>query len=227
MRTLQFNFFKSTQDWMTVQDPAFLLRLRRENGWLADHLPEVDALYGVPQDVRWHPEVDTGIHTEMTLAQAAGLTESPAVRFAALLHDLGKGSTNPALLPKHVGHEEAGVDLVNQVCDRLEVPTDWRRLSILVCQYHLHSHRALEMSLRGVVRFFREAGFYKAPEDLEPFLLACLADRRGRGGLESEPYLQREFLLKAFEVSSNCLEDDTNRLNQSRIAAVNGIRKLF
>lgn len=227
MEKIAFQMFKSTQDWMSSQDPSFLLKVRRANGWLVDHLPEVDVLYGTPQDARWHPEVDTGIHTELTLAQAAAMTEDLTVRFAAMVHDLGKGLTDPALLPKHAGHEEAGVVLVERVCDRFEVPADWRNLARLVCEYHLHSHRALEMSARGVVRFFREARVYEEPEKLEPFLVACLADRRGRSGLESAPYPQRDFLLKAFELSSNCVEDNENRLNQLRIAAVSNVRKQF
>jgi tRNA nucleotidyltransferase (CCA-adding enzyme) len=224
---IEFNLFKGMCDWMSSADPALLLRLRRANGWLVDHLPEVRVLYGIPQDARWHPEIDTGLHVELTLAQAASLSGDLSVRFAALVHDLGKGVTSPDFLPSHPGHEEAGGPLVDLVCDRFEVSDDWRVLAKLVCKYHLHSHRALEMSPRGVVRFFREAELYDKPQLLDPFLTACLADKRGRAGLEDAPYEQMDFLLKAFHCSSECSEDDPNRLNQSRIKAVVEVRKQF
>jgi tRNA nucleotidyltransferase (CCA-adding enzyme) len=227
MDKIEFQFFKSLQDWMSSPDPVALLRVRIENGWLRDHLPEVHALYGVPQVARWHPEVDTGQHTEMVLAQAAQLTPDPAVRFAALVHDLGKGLTRPDLLPKHPGHEAAGLPLVDQVCDRFEVPDSWRELALLVCGFHLHAHRALELSARGVARFFREAGFHDKPALLDPFLTACLADKRGRTGMEAEPYPQLDFLRVAFQHAHVLTDVDPNRLTQKRVEVVAEVRAAF
>lgn len=225
LKPLNFQHFKSLQDWMASESPLHLLRVRIANGWLRDHLPEVHALYGVPQSPQWHPEIDTGVHVELALQQITLLTTDPATRFAVLAHDLGKGLTPAATLPQHINHEAAGLPLVDRVCDRFEVPASWRELARLVCEYHSHVHGALEMSNRGVVRFFREAGLYARPELLEPLLLACLADKRGRAGSEDAPYPQAEFLRQAFRLTAALADGDDNRQNQLRVAAVGRLRR--
>lgn len=227
LRPLEFQHFKSLHDWMGAESPLRLLRVRVENGWLRDHLPEVHALYGVPQSPQWHPEIDTGVHIELALQQITLLTADPAARFAVLLHDLGKALTPAGKLPQHIGHESAGLPLVDQVCDRFEVPADWRSLARLVCERHLQVHCALDMSNRGVVRFFREAGLYAKPEQLDPLLLACTADKQGRAGQDAAPYPQAGFIRQAFEATAHLADEDENRLNQSRVSAVRSIRARF
>lgn len=177
--------------WMAATDPARILRMHRDNGWLGTHLPEVDALYGVPQPAEHHPEVDTGRHIELALEVAASLSPEPAVRFAVLVHDLGKALTPVSAWPSHVDHETRGVAVVQAVCDRFAVPHAWRELGVLCTRYHLHAHRALAMSARGVVRFFVDSGLLQRPALLQPFLLACEADARGREGLRDRNRARR------------------------------------
>lgn len=227
LRPLDFQHFKSLQDWMGSESPLRLLRVRVDNGWLREHLPEVHVLYGIPQSPQWHPEIDTGVHVELALQQATLLTTDPAVRFAVLVHDLGKGLTPAAELPQHIDHETAGLPLVDRVCDRFEVSASWRALARLVCEYHLHVHRAMDLSNRGVARFFREAGLYARPDLLEPLLLSCVADKRGRAGMESAPYPQMAFLREAFERTLEIEDDadDPNRVIQRRVAEVARMRR--
>lgn len=228
MDKIEFNFFKGLQDWMGAQSPVKLLHVHAKNGWLRSHLPEVHALYGVPQSPQWHPEVDTGVHVELSLQQATLLTPDRAVRFAVLLHDLGKGLTPVGMLPKHHNHEAAGLPLVERVCVRFEVSADWRELALLVCGYHLHVHRALDLSARGVVRFFRETGLYQNPALLDPLLLACLADARGRAGMENKPYPQMAFLQAALAATLHLVDDsDPNQTNHLRVSAVRKLRTQY
>lgn len=224
LKPIKFQHFKSVQDWMGSESPLRLLRVRVDNGWLREHLPELHVLYGIPQSPQWHPEIDTGVHTELALQQATLLTTDPVVRFAVLLHDLGKGLTRKNELPQHKGHEAAGLPLIDRVCDRFEVSAPWRELAKLVCEYHLHVHRAMDLSNRGVVRFFREAGLYARPELLEPLLLACIADKRGRTGSENAAYPQAEFLRQAFRATASVFDEEENRLNQARVSAVRRLR---
>src|SRR5699024_2409825 len=129
--------------------------------------------------------------------QAAGMNASLPVRFAALVHDLGKGLTPADQLPRHVGHEKAGIEPIGAVCKRLRVSAECRDMALLVGEYHLHAHRALELRPATVVRLFERLDVFRRPERLAPFLLACEADRRGRLGRENEPYPQADLLSRA------------------------------
>ncbi|MGZ8975796.1 multifunctional CCA addition/repair protein, partial [Methylomagnum sp.] len=131
--------------------PGEFFTVLRECGALARLFPEIDRLFGVPQPPQHHPEVDTGVHTLLVLAEAVKLSEDPAVRFAALTHDLGKGLTDPALWPRHHGHEKAGLSALDVLCDRLKVPNNYRKLAERVMRYHGHCHRALELRPGKVV----------------------------------------------------------------------------
>lgn len=187
-------------DWLAAAAPHLHLAQLRRSGKLIELLPEVDALYGVPQSAEYHPEIDTGVHIELTLEAASLLTDSPAVRFAALVHDLGKALTPPDRWPKHVDHESQGLVPVAAVCDRFSVPEDWRKLALMVCEYHLHAHRAFEMNPKSVVRLFRTTGLEDQPQLLEPFLLAVEADKRGRAGRLYSSYPQGRYLADAFGI---------------------------
>lgn len=177
--------------------PARYFEVLRECGALAVLFPEIERLFGVPQPPRHHPEVDTGIHTLMVLTQSARLSEDPKVRFAALTHDLGKGTTPLDILPRHHGHEARSVDLVHALCDRLRIPNAYRDLAVMVARWHGYCHRALELRPDTVLKALEGLDAFRRPERLEPFLLACEADYRGRTGLEERPYPQADYLHAA------------------------------
>ncbi len=169
----------------------------RECGALGAIYPELDALFGVPQPARWHPEIDTGIHTLMVLDQAAALSTDPRVRFAALVHDLGKAGTPPAQWPSHPGHEQRSVDLIDGLAARLKLPADYRELAVIVARYHGIVHRAFEVRSATLLEFFERADAFRRAERFAQALLACEADARGRTGFEAQPYPQRDFLSAA------------------------------
>lgn len=174
--------------------PAALLTGWHASGKLAALLPEVARLFGTPQRPEYHPEVDCGIHVALCLDMAHRLNASEPARFAVLMHDLGKALTPVDMLPRHLGHEARGLAPVKQVCDRLQVPPYWRHLAMLVCEYHLHAHRAFEMRARSVLEFLSQTGLEADPALLEDFLLACEADSRGRLGKQDSAYPQGQFI---------------------------------
>jgi tRNA nucleotidyltransferase (CCA-adding enzyme) len=155
-------------------------------------VPEVDALFGVPQPERWHPEIDTGVHVMMALNLAARLTQSETVRFAVLTHDLGKASTPKLLLPSHHGHEQRSEELLEKFCERFPVPNRFRDLAKHVARLHGSVHRAAELKPQTVLKVIMEVDGLRQPERFEEFLVACEADARGRKGLEDRPYPQAE-----------------------------------
>lgn len=184
---------------MGESHPQRFLQVLHACGALDVILPEVHALYGVPQVAEHHPEVDTGVHVEMVLAQAAKLAPGRAdIGFAALVHDLGKGITPDDVLPQHLRHEETGVPLVQQVCERLRVPAEWRALAVAVCKNHLTCHRAMEIRSGTVMALFESIDAFRHPPRFEAFVQACEADARGRLGLEDRQYPQADFLRTAF-----------------------------
>ena len=160
-------------------DPEVFLQVLRDCGALAVLFPELDCLFGIPQVAKYHPEIDTGVHLMMVMQQAAQLSEDRQVRFAALLHDLGKGITPEKDLPRHVAHEARGVPLVEAFCERYRVPKDYRELAVLVCRYHLHVHRAFEMRPDTILKTLEALDAFRRKERFEQFLLACEADSRG------------------------------------------------
>jgi tRNA nucleotidyltransferase (CCA-adding enzyme) len=159
--------------------------------------PEVAALFGVPQPERWHPEVDTGVHTLLALRKAAELTPSAEVRFAVLVHDLGKATTPASLLPRHHGHEQRSEELIAKLCARLPVPNRFRDLAVLVARHHGVVHRAAELKPQTTLRIIQEADALRNAERFEQLLLACEADARGRLGLEDRAYPQADRLRAA------------------------------
>jgi tRNA nucleotidyltransferase (CCA-adding enzyme) len=177
-------------------------RVLRECGALRPIYPEIDALFGVPQPAQWHPEIDTGLHTLMVLEQAALLCTDTRVRFAALVHDLGKGTTPRAEWPSHRGHEERSVALIEALAQRLRLPADYRDLSIIVARYHGIVHRAFELRPKTILEFMERSDAFRRPERFAQALLACEADSRGRTGLENIPYPQREYLAEARDAAA-------------------------
>ena len=174
----------------------------RACGALAVLFPEIEALFGVPQPPKHHPEVDCGVHLMMVLQQSARLEHPLEVRFAALCHDLGKAVTPDHVLPSHRGHEAAGVPLVEQLCDRLKVPNPCRELARVVTREHLHAHRALELRPETVQRLFSRMDAYRRPERVRQFVQACEADSRGRTGFEGREYPQADYLLALHDAAA-------------------------
>ncbi len=175
----------------------------RECGALARLFPEVDALFGIPQPAKWHPEIDTGLHTMLVLDQAERLSEELPVRFAALVHDLGKATTEKSRLPSHPGHEARSVGLIEQMARRLPVPRACRELGVLVAKWHTHCHRALELKNSTVLKLFEATDAFRRPGRFEQFLVACEADARGRAGLEDRPYEQAGRLRRALSAAQS------------------------
>ncbi len=182
--------------------PSPFFEVLRRCGALQVIFPEIDRLFGVPQPEKHHPEVDVGIHTLLVVDQAARLTPDLEVRFAALVHDLGKGTTPREEWPRHVGHEERGVPLVEALCRRLRVPARFRELAILVTRYHLYFHRAGELRCTTMLELFHKLDAFRRPGRFEQFLLACEADSRGRYGYEERKPPQLGILRSAFEAAA-------------------------
>lgn len=181
--------------------PAAFFQVLRDCGALKVIFPELDALFGVPQPEKYHPEVDTGIHCLLALEQAARLSDKPEVRLAALLHDLGKAATPSQHWPSHHGHERKGLPLLERLCERLRVPKSYKCLCQLVMEFHTHSHKAFELRADTIVDLLQQLGVFKQDGQLEDYLLACEADARGRTGLEGRPYPQADFLREACKVA--------------------------
>lgn len=191
-----------TERALRERQPTRFFEVLRECGALARVFPEIDALFGVPQPPKYHPEVDSGLHTMMVLAQAARLSADARVRFAALVHDLGKGQTPPVEWPKHVGHEQRSAELVTDLCRRLRVPNEYRELAVAVARYHLRCHKAMELRAGTLLETFEAVDAFRRPERFEQFLLACEADMRGRTGWEERPYPQGDVLRCAFAAAN-------------------------
>lgn len=203
--------WKETEAALAGPDPEIYFYILRQCGALAVVFPEIDALFGVPQPAKWHPEIDCGIHTLMVLEQAAGLSADAGVRFAALVHDLGKATTQKPLLPSHYGHEKRGVKIVQRLAKRLPVPVAFRELGCLVAEFHVHVHRAFELRPATLLKVLNRSDAFRRPARFENFLLACEADARGRTGFEDLAYPQADFLRTAYraanEVSISDLTD--------------------
>jgi tRNA nucleotidyltransferase (CCA-adding enzyme) len=225
-----------TEKALGTDHPQVYFQVLRECGALAVVFPEVERLYGVPQPERWHPEIDTGVHTLMVLEQAARLSGDPRVRFAALVHDLGKGVTPPAQWPSHPGHEERSVKLIAEMAGRLRFPRDYHELARLVARHHGQCHRYAELRNATVLDLLESVDAFRRPARLEQFLLACEADARGRSGFEQRPYPQADGLRACARAAADVrisAEDSAGmdgeriraRLRQQRVAAIAHVRK--
>lgn len=181
--------------------PRVFFQVLRDCGALAVIFPELDRLFGIPQPPRWHPEVDTGLHTLLALEQSERLSPAAAVRFAVLTHDLGKGETPPELLPKHRGHEERGVRLIQALAKRLPVPRRYVELAELVARFHGLVHRAAELRPSTVLKLLEKTDALRRADRFADFLCACEADARGRTGLENRPYPQGKLLRGALRAA--------------------------
>ncbi len=193
--------WQETERALGEDRPDIYFETLRECGALAVVFPEIDALFGVPQPPRWHPEIDTGVHTLMCLRMAATLSTDTALRFAAVTHDLGKAATPESILPRHTGHEERSVQALEELCARLPIPRRHKELACLVARHHGVIHRADELRPGTVLKLIEAADGIRRPERFEAMLTACEADARGRTGLEASDYPQRVRLQRALEAA--------------------------
>lgn len=181
--------------------PDVFFQVLRDCGALNKLLPEVDALFGVPQTALHHPEIDTGVHLLMVLQQCAAHAQPLTVRWACLLHDLGKGNTPAADWPRHIAHEVRGLKLVRAVNARCKAPKDCQELALLVCEYHTHGHRALELKPSTLLELLQSFDIYRRPQRFAEFVAACEMDARGRLGFEQREYPQAAYLLHAADAA--------------------------
>ena len=194
--------WKENERALGERSPDIFIETLRQCGALKVLLPEVERLFGVPQRADYHPEIDTGIHTLMALQQSVRLSDRSAIRFAVLVHDLGKGITPDDVLPSHKGHEARGVALVDNVCDRFKVPNDVRQLALAVTEYHLMCHKAQQLGPETIVNLLKGIGALKSRDKLEDFILCCEADARGRTGFEDRDYPSSDYLRDALSCIS-------------------------
>jgi len=194
--------WQETMTALSEKTPARYFEVLRECGALKKLFPEIDQLWGVPQPEKHHPEIDSGIHTMMVLTQAAKLSTDAKVRFAALVHDLGKGTTAKEQWPKHIEHESRGVPLVEALCDRYRIPNDFRELAVIVTRYHLHYHRAAELRDETFLKTLESLDAFRRPQRFELFLLACEADSRGRTGYEEQTFEQPGIYRNVFNAAN-------------------------
>jgi len=179
------------------REPQVFIEVLRDCGALKVLMPEIDTLFGVPQPEAHHPEIDTGLHVLSVLHQAALHRQPLSVRWACLLHDLGKGLTPEEEWPRHIAHEQKGLKAIKAVSLRFKVPRDCQELALLVGQYHTHGHRALELKPSTVLDLLQSFDVYRRPQRFEEFIVACEMDARGRKGFEDRSYPQADYLRGA------------------------------
>ena len=213
------------------KDPAHFFTTLRGCGALSRILPEVDALFGVPQPPQYHPEIDCGVHTMMVVNDAAQHGYPLEVRFAALTHDLGKATTPQDILPRHIGHEARSVEQLRGLCERLRVPSECRDLALLVARYHGDVHRAQQLRADTIVKLFQSCDAWRRPQRFTHLLQACAADARGRTGHEGDAYPQADYLLRALHaaqavdagtIAQQCVDQTqiAEHVRLARVAAV-------
>lgn len=189
-----------TEKALNEKNPEIYFETLHKTGALSVLFSEIDALHGVPNPVKHHPEVDSFIHTMLVLKQAVNLTENnpilnkSAVRFAAICHDLGKALTPQNILPHHYGHEQAGIKPTRSLCKRLKVPSYFQELAELTCEFHTHIHKAFELRAETVITLFNRFDVWRKPQRFQEFLQVCLADTRGRTGFETKDYPQIDYI---------------------------------
>jgi tRNA nucleotidyltransferase (CCA-adding enzyme) len=216
--------------------PDVFFQTLRGCGALTRIFPEIAALHGIPQPPRWHPEIDTGVHVMLVIRYAAAIGAPTIVRFAALVHDLGKALSPPEQWPSHRGHEEAGVPLIEDLCHRLRIPNTYRELAVLTARHHASVHRAAELRPVTLLKLLEGMDAFRRPDRFRELLMACECDARGRTGLESQPYPQREFLLRVRDAAAavSLSEEELQslkgpflgeRLREKRLEAITSVKE--
>lgn len=184
---------------LTEDHPRVFFEVLRTCGALEQLFPEIDALFGIPSPMHWHPEIDSGVHTLMVLQQAAQLSNSSRVRFAALVHDLGKALTSASNWPRHIGHAEAGVAPIKALCQRFKVPKEYQGLAVLAARHHIQVHEAFNMRPQRLVKLLKEMDAFRRQERFDELLLVCRADAQGRLGNQDDVYPQGALMKQLME----------------------------
>ena len=226
-----------TEKALNEKNPEIYFETLHKTGALKVLFPEIDALYGVPNPAKHHPEVDSFIHTMLVLKQAVNLTENnpilnkSAVRFATICHDLGKALTPQNILSHHYGHEQAGIKPTRTLCKRLKVPSYFQELAELTCEFHTHIHKAFELRAETVITLFNRFDVWRKPQRFQEFLQVCLADTRGRTGFENKDYPQIDYVNQLLQAANEVdvqqviadgfeKQEIRNELTKRRILAV-------
>ena len=226
-----------TEKALNEKNPEIYFETLHKTGALKVLFPEIDALYGVPNPAKHHPEVDSFIHTMLVLKQAVNLTENnpilnkSTVRFAAICHDLGKALTPQNILPHHYGHEQAGIKPTRSLCKRLKVSSYFQELAELTCEFHTHIHKAFELRAETVITLFNRFDVWRKPQRFQEFLQVCLADTRGRTGFENKDYPQIDYVNQLLQAANEVdvqqviadgfeKQEIRNELTKRRILAV-------
>lgn len=210
---------------LLTDKPSLFFTTLREVGALKELFPEVDALFGVPQNPKWHPEVDTGVHVMMVIDQAARLSDDLAVRFSAMCHDLGKGQTPADILPSHKGHEATSIRLTRDLCDRLRVPKETRNLAVKVAEFHTDVHLLFELDAERVLYVLEGIDSFRRPERFQQYLLAGEADFRGRPGYEDAPMPEGNAFQACYEAAAAVSATEFIEAGLSGIAIGEAIRR--
>ncbi|TEW53906.1 multifunctional CCA addition/repair protein [Psychromonas sp. RZ22] len=188
-----------TEKALQTDSPQTYFQVLRDCGALAALFPEIDNLFGVPAPKRWHPEIDTGIHTLMVVEQACLLSSSTVLRFACLVHDLGKALTPKSEWPSHKGHGLKGLAVIKKLCQRLKIPNEYRDLALLVSEHHTNIHSAFELRASTMSNIMEKCDAWRKPERFHQMLQCCVADSKGRTGFELLPYPTAEYMWQAFQ----------------------------
>lgn len=194
--------WKETEKVLSGDNPGVYFDVLRQCGALRVLFPELDNLFGVPAPAKWHPEIDTGIHSLMTLDIACELTRDPVIRFAALFHDVGKALTPPEVWPSHPGHGVAGLPLITALCQRLKTPNQFRDTALMITEFHDVIHTIQRQPATRIIELFDRIDSWRRPERVTQLTLASEADARGREGLTTQPYPQAAFVKRMFEVAA-------------------------
>lgn len=227
--------WQETERALAEPRPDVYFETLRSCGALRVIFPEIDALFGVPQPAKWHPEIDTGVHVMLAVRYSASVGAPTSVRYAALTHDLGKTLTPKERLPSHHGHEEAGVALVEALSERLKVPNGFRELAVLAARHHAVVHKAAELRPATVLTLLENTDAFRRPERFTELLLACECDMRGRTGLETRPYPQAAYLQAARAAAAEVTLTEEERsglqgraigekIREKRLAAVTRVK---
>lgn len=204
-----------TERALSEKSPWIFFEVLKACGALKHCFTELNDLFGIPQPEKHHPEVDTGLHSLLSLQQASVLSTDTEVRFAALIHDLGKAKTDKEKWPQHIAHEKLGLKPIQTLCERLKVPNKHKELSLKACEFHTHVHRAFELKPSTVFKLFKQADALRKPERFKQFLIVCKADAKGRTGLEDQPYPQTDYIWQLLQQANNI---DTKAISASGIS---------
>ncbi|MEP7704179.1 multifunctional CCA addition/repair protein [Paraglaciecola sp. 25GB23A] len=230
--------WQETARSLSAENADIYISVLRESGALDIWFPELAILWGIPNPAKWHPEIDTGIHTLMVLQQAQKLSDKLTVRFAALVHDVGKGLTSQEHWPSHPGHEKSGLAEIVTLCDRIKVPNDCRELALIMSEFHSHVHKAFELKPSTLLKMFNQCDPWRKPQRFKDFLTACEADARGRTGFEDRDYPNSDYVwqaylaaakvdVKAIVASGLVGQAIKQRLNEYRLDAIKHLKKAY